>query len=71
MKKTLGMELEAGVAERICAPNYEAMYNSLIEEHKRLCADHADLRKDRDALETEFIRMRAQLDIVYLIFGKG
>lgn len=71
MKKTLGMELEAGVEAHTCGPNYEAMYNRLNEEHKRLCAEHEELRKDRDALETEFIRMRAQLDIVYLIFGKG
>lgn len=70
MKKTPGMELETGVLEQLYTPDYEHMYNALNEEHKRLCADHAELKKEYEGLETEFVRMRAQLDIVYLIFGK-
>ena len=70
MKKTPGMELETGVLEQLYTPDYEYMYNALNEEHKRLCADHAELKKDYEGLETEFVRMRSQLDIVYLIFGK-
>ena len=34
-----------------------------------MMAENDYLRKDKDAMETEFVRMRAQLDIVYLIFG--
>jgi hypothetical protein len=46
-----------------CAmPNYETLY-------KDMCIKYEQLRKDYKAMETEFIRMRAQLDIVYLIFG--
>ena len=51
-------------------PDYEAMYNNLCNEHKKLCAEHAELKRDCEALESEFARIRAQLDIVYLIFGK-
>ena len=51
-------------------PDYESMYNKLCEEHKRLCNEYAELKRDREALESEFSRLRAQLDIVYLIFGK-
>ena len=37
--------------------------NYLAEETNRL-------REEQASMETEFVRMRAQLDIVYLIFGK-
>lgn len=40
-----------------------AKCNSLAEENHIL-------REELKAIETEFGRMRAQLDIVYLIFGK-
>lgn len=56
--------------EMTARPDYEAMYNRLNEEHKRLCNDYAELQSEYRGLETEFGRMRAQLDIVYLIFGK-
>lgn len=56
-------ELTAGL-------NYEAEYNRLLDEHKRLRGDYAYLKREHESLETEFVRMRAQLDIVYLIFGK-
>lgn len=49
--------------------DYESEYNKLLEAHKRLCGDYAELKRDYESMETEFIRMRAQLDIVYLIFG--
>ena len=49
--------------------NYEAEYNKLLEAHKHLCGDYAELKHDYESMETEFVRMRAQLDIVHLIFG--
>ena len=51
-------------AERYCkcSVDYEAEYKSLIEKFNELYSDH-------QSMETEFVRMRAQLDIVYLIFG--
>lgn len=55
--------------ELACGLNYEAEYEKLLEAHKRLCSDYAELKHDHESLETEFVRMRAQLDIVYLIFG--
>ena len=49
--------------------DYEAEYNKLLEAHKHLCGDYAELKHDYESMETEFVRMRAQLDIVHLIFG--
>lgn len=43
--------------------NYEAKYHELLEKHSILYEDY-------QAMETEFVRMRAQLDIVHLIFGR-
>ena len=51
-------------------PDYEAMYNNLCEEHKRLCAKYAELEREYESMGNEFSRIRAQLDIVYMIFGK-
>jgi hypothetical protein len=42
--------------------NYEAEYHELLRKYSLLYEDHK-------AMETEFVRMRAQLDIVCLIFG--
>ena len=55
---------------KTASPNYEAMYEKLQEEHKKLCAEYAAVKAECKSLESEFARMRAQLDIVYLIFGK-
>lgn len=55
--------------ERTASLDYEAEYNKLLESHKRLCGDYAELKHDYESMETEFVRMRAQLDIVCLIFG--
>lgn len=49
--------------------NYEAEYNRLLESHKKLCAEYSDLLDNHKSLESEFCRLRAQMDIVYLIFG--
>ena len=55
---------------KTAGPNYEAMYNKLLEEHKALCAEVDEMRRERSAILDECRRMKAQLDIVYLIFGK-
>ena len=39
-----------------------AKCNSLAEENNRM-------REELESVETEFARLRAQMDIVYLIFG--
>lgn len=52
------------------ALDYKVEYEKLLEAHKKLCADFAELKRDHDALEHEFVVMRAQLDIVHLIFSK-
>ena len=50
--------------------NYEAEYEKLLQEREILMAKMDFLRSEKESMETEFARMRAQLDIVYLIFGK-
>lgn len=45
------------VGKEFVSRNYEAEYHELLHEY--------------NAMETEFVRMRAQLDIVYLIFGRN
>ena len=55
--------------ELTCGLNYEAEYEKLLQEHKGLCAYYDELKHDHESLETEFMRLRAQMDIVYLIFG--
>ena len=52
-----------GAKHPTARPNYEELY-------KKLSVDYAELKNDHESMETEFVRMRAQLDIVYLIFGK-
>ena len=54
---------------RCCSPNWEAEYRRMCDVCHKLEIENEHLRKDKDAMETEFARMRAQLDIVHLIFG--
>lgn len=49
--------------------DYKAEAEKLYEMCAKLEHECQELRRDRDAMETEFVRMRAQLDIVHLIFG--
>lgn len=49
--------------------NFEAEYHKLHDENMVLKEKMAYLVEERKSMETEFARMRAQLDIVYLIFG--
>lgn len=41
----------------------------LKAENAKLELENGDLREQFESMETEFFRMRAQLDIVHLIFG--
>ena len=49
--------------------NYKDEYNRLMDSHKLLCGEYADLKKKYEELRDEFGRLKAQMDIVYLIFG--
>lgn len=40
-------------------------------ENEKLRQEVSDLKAYYEPMETEFARMRAQLDIVHLIFGRG
>lgn len=55
--------------ERCAAPDWEAECKRMREVCAKLERENEMLRKDYEFMETEFVRMRAQLDIVYLIFG--
>ena len=49
--------------------DYEAEYNRLLRERDKMMAENDYLRTELKSMESECFRMRAQLDIVYLIFG--
>ena len=51
--------------------DYESEYNRVRKELDKLRAENDHLRTELKAMESECFRMGAQLDIVYLIFGKG
>jgi uncharacterized coiled-coil DUF342 family protein len=55
--------------ERTADLDYRAEYHRLMEEREALLAKMDFLRSERDSLATEFIRLRAQMDVVQLIFG--
>ena len=55
--------------ELAARPDYEAMYNRLAGEHKKLCADFAELQALHKQVLAEHEKVNAQLDIVHLIFG--
>lgn len=54
-----------------CEPNYEDMYNELCEKHTKLTKEneylHANLKESMEQCQI----MRAQLDMVHLIFGRN
>ena len=49
--------------------NYEAECDRLLREREKLMAENDYLRTELKTMESECYRMRAQLDMVYLIFG--
>ncbi|MBQ9733947.1 MAG: hypothetical protein IJV74_06910 [Clostridia bacterium] len=52
-----------------CRLDYEAEYNKLREENACLKHELEGLKTYCEMREDELSRLRAQLDIVYLIFG--
>ena len=52
--RAITTEIECKLSEKCCA---------LSEANRKL-------KEDYDSMESEFIRLRAQMDIVYLIFGR-
>ena len=54
-----------------CKPNYEDMYNELCEKHTKLTKENEYLNANlKESMERCQI-MRAQLDMVHLIFGRN
>ena len=49
--------------------NYEAECDRLLRERDKMMAENDYLRTELKSMESECHRMRAQLDMVYLIFG--
>lgn len=56
-------------SEKTASLNYEAEYHKLLEEREVLMAKMEFLRSEIESAEAECIRLRAQMDVVYLIFG--
>ena len=51
-----------------CSLNYEAECDRLLRERDKLMAENDYLRTEMKLAENECARLRAQMDIVYLIF---
>ena len=49
--------------------NYEAECDRLLRERDKMMKENDYLRTELKSMESECYRMRAQLDMVYLIFG--
>lgn len=49
--------------------DYKAEFHRMCELNEKLRCELECVKADYKSMETEFVRMRAQLDIVYLIFG--
>lgn len=54
----------------LCKLDYEAEFHKMCELNEVLTCKLDCIKADYKAMQTEFERMRAQLDIVYLIFGR-
>ena len=55
---------------RTASLDYEAECDRLLLERDKMMAENNYLRTELKCIESECDRMRAQLDIVHLIFGK-
>lgn len=58
-------------SNRTAGLNYEAEYNRLLEEHKKLCAEldykNQLIKEKEDSLSI----LNAQMNVVHLIFGRN
>lgn len=55
--------------DKTSGPNYEAMYNNVCEDYMSLQMRHNDLLEKQEAMEMELVKLRAQMEVVNLIFG--
>lgn len=51
--------------------DYEKEYETMREKNTALLMELADIKELHRSMEAEFIRLRAQMDVVHLIFGGG
>ncbi len=54
----------------VCASDYEKMFKELIGKHESICKKNEELNKAFVVLEEEYKKLKGQMDIVHLIFGK-
>lgn len=55
--------------EQVCSLDFVSEYEKIRDLNKKLTCEIEELKAQHNYMESEFERMRAQLDIVYLIFG--
>lgn len=58
-----------GGGQECVAPNYEAMYEELFEEHKKACAELSEKAKELRSEKEKRMVLEAQMEVVRLIFG--
>lgn len=64
--------MEGIMSEKTCGkPNFEDMYNKLCEEHAKLEQENKYLNANLKESMEQCQIMRAQLDMVHLIFGRN
>ena len=55
--------------EQVCSLDYVSEYEKIRDLNEKLTCEIKELKAQHNYMKSEFERMRAQLDIVYLIFG--
>ena len=55
--------------EQVCSLDYVSEYEKIRDLNEKLTCEIKELKAHHNYMKSEFERMRAQIDIVYLIFG--
>lgn len=66
MNKTAGTE----GAGRVCAPDYERLYQEAMQANMKFAEENAALREALRQSQQENAVLQAQMSVVRLIFGK-
>ena len=57
--------------EKSCSLDYVSEYKKMRDLNEKLNYEIKELKAQLNSMKSEFAQMRAQLDIVYLIFGRN
>lgn len=63
-------ESEARGDEKICGPNYEAMYNELYDAHQAVKKRNKELKDEVRSLEYKLVSARSAIAMAEVIYGR-